>query len=330
MKYLFAPVLAILLFTACTTEWQGEDREFRDDMRVFVEGISGYARVLNSDFIIIPQNGHELLTLNGIAEGPVASEYIAAIDGVGREDLFYGYDSDDKPTAAVDSEPMLVFMTLAESLGVQVLATDYCSTHTNMNDSYAQNNAKGYVSFAAPKRNLDTIPSYPSAPYNVNTGSINTLGDAKNFLYLLNPSSFASKTAYLSALASTNYDLIIMDLFFEDGDGNAMALSSAELAPLKTKANGGARLLICYMSIGEAEDYRYYWQDSWKPKKPQWLAKENPLWKGNYKVEYWHPDWQALIYGNPTAYLDKIMAAGFDGVYLDIIDAYEFFEESFL
>ncbi|MCX5769013.1 MAG: hypothetical protein NTZ09_01885 [Candidatus Hydrogenedentes bacterium] len=33
------------------------------------------------------------------------------------------------------------------------------------------------------------------------------------------------------------------------------------------------------------------------------------------------------ILGGPDAYLDRIITAGFDGVYLDIIDAFEYFEE---
>jgi cysteinyl-tRNA synthetase len=53
----------------------------------------------------------------------------------------------------------------------------------------------------------------------------------------------------------------------------------------------------------------------------------NPDWEGNYKVRYWDPGWQAIIYGSPHSYLDKIIAAGFDGVYLDIIDAYWYYEE---
>jgi cysteinyl-tRNA synthetase len=82
------------------------------------------------------------------------------------------------------------------------------------------------------------------------------------------------------------------------------------------------------MSIGEAENYRYYWQESWYNKKdrPPWLLKENPYWEGNYKVQYWDPEWQAIIIGGEDSYLNKIIAAGFDGVYLDIIDAFEYFE----
>ncbi|MFK5973518.1 MAG: endo alpha-1,4 polygalactosaminidase [Flavobacteriaceae bacterium] len=80
------------------------------------------------------------------------------------------------------------------------------------------------------------------------------------------------------------------------------------------------------MSIGEAEDYRYYWQSEWNTNKPDWLEVVNPDWPGNFKVKYWNTEWKALILGDKNAYLDKIIAADFDGVYLDIIDAFEYFE----
>lgn len=57
------------------------------------------------------------------------------------------------------------------------------------------------------------------------------------------------------------------------------------------------------------------------------MAAENPDWPGNYKVKYWNEDWQKLIYKNNDSYLNKISTAGFDGVYLDIIDAFEYFEK---
>ena len=39
------------------------------------------------------------------------------------------------------------------------------------------------------------------------------------------------------------------------------------------------------------------------------------------------PQWQNIIYGNESSYLTKISDAGFDGVYLDIIDAFEYYEK---
>ncbi|MEI6083683.1 MAG: endo alpha-1,4 polygalactosaminidase [Verrucomicrobiota bacterium] len=50
--------------------------------------------------------------------------------------------------------------------------------------------------------------------------------------------------------------------------------------------------------------------------------RRDPNWKGNYYVRYWQPEWQALIF----AYLDKIIAQGFDGVYLHLVDSYEIYE----
>ena len=45
----------------------------------------------------------------------------------------------------------------------------------------------------------------------------------------------------------------------------------------------------------------------------------------HFKVKYWRPEWQTILYGSSDACLDKIMAAGFDGAFLDVIDAYYYF-----
>lgn len=39
-----------------------------------------------------------------------------------------------------------------------------------------------------------------------------------------------------------------------------------------TLLNGGSRMLIAYMSIGEVEDYRYYWNSDRKSNPPTWLG----------------------------------------------------------
>lgn len=298
-----------------------DNRDYRQDMRNFVQGISAYAKARVPGFIVIPQNGPELLSLNGESAGPPATDYIAAIDGVGREDLLYGYNNDNEATPEAETEYMGAFLDLAESNGVQALVTDYCSTPAFADHSYAVNAGRGYASFAADHRILDNIPAYPAGPYAVNAANVPDLAAAKNFLYLINPELFDNKQAFLNALQATNYDLFVLDLFF-----NGVALTAEDVASLKTKANGGSRLVICYMSIGEAEDYRYYWQADWNQNRPSWLEAENPDWPGNFKVRYWEQGWQDIIFGNDASYLARIVNAGFDGVYLDIIDAFEYFE----
>ena len=133
----------------------------------------------------------------------------------------------------------------------------------------------------------------------------------------------------LTALGNTKFDLAILD-YSKDGS-EAGKFTAQEINTLKTSP-GGPKLVLAYMSIGEAEDYRWYWEKNWDKNKdgkpdpgaPSWLGRSNPNWPGNYKVKYWEPGWQSIIYGSPTSYLDKIIAEGFDGVYLDIIDAYEY------
>ncbi len=317
--------LMLISFTlvGCSRQEEDDGINYRQSMRDFVQGISVYAKDINPDFIIIPQNGHELITKNGEETGEPVMDYLNAIDGVGREDLFYGYNNDNLATPVSDREYMEAFMDIALNNGVEVLVTDYCSTESYMDDSYSQNAVRNYISFAANHRELDNIPAYPSIPFNMNGNNITSLSEAKNFLYLLNTDSFNSKEAYLSAIQNTNYDVVIMDLFFFD----EYELSASDVESLKVKQNGGTRLVIAYMSIGEAEDYRYYWESDWESNSPSWLSEENPNWPGNYKVKYWDETWQGLIYGNNRSYLKKILDAEFDGVYLDIIDAYEYFED---
>ncbi|MEC9347198.1 MAG: MJ1477/TM1410 family putative glycoside hydrolase [Pseudomonadota bacterium] len=126
-------------------------------------------------------------------------------------------------------------------------------------------------------------------------------------------------------IAASGFDLVVVD-YSADGSG-ARAYSPADVALMQRRSDGGRRIVLSYMSIGEAEDYRFYWQKAWAKKPPAWLEDENPAWAGNFKVRYWMPEWQRLILGHPEGYLDRIIAAGFDGVYLDIVDAYWYFQE---
>jgi cysteinyl-tRNA synthetase, unknown class len=328
-KILPSLFLGLILISSCRRDEETETpdanepyRDYRGDMRQFVIGIAEYARSIDSDFIIIPQNGHDLCVTGGSANSALATDYIAHIDGQGREELYYGYDNnDDQLTPANETTDWKMYLDRMNDEGIRVLVTDYCSSTDNINNSYTWNQAAGFLSFAADARDLNTIPALPAEPWQNNTSNITNLQEAQNFLYLINPDQFASKTDFLNALSGTNYDVIIMDAYFEDA-----AYTSEELDIIRTKANGGQRLLIAYMSIGEAEDYRPYWDNSWNTSPPSWLLAGNPDWPGNYKVNYWDSTWHNIIYGNPESYTHYLLSAGFDGAYLDIIDAFEYFE----
>ena len=316
----FVGIVIFLSVTALATSCKNEDGiDYRQEMRKFVVEISKKAKSQNPAFLIIPQNGVELICTDNNHDGRLASEYISAIDGQGQEDLFFGYSRDDKPTPVKATNHLKSYLSRLKENNKVILVTDYCSSQANIEQSKQQNLANGFISYQATSRNLDIIPQ--TAITNENSESITDLHQVKNFLYLINPENFPTKHDFIKAVCATNYDLIIMDLFHENGE-----FSADEIERLHCKANGGRRMVIAYMSIGEAEDYRYYWNKLWKRGNPSWLDKENPKWKGNYKVKYWDPEWQKIIYGNKESYLSRIINAGFDGVYLDIIDAFEYYE----
>lgn len=125
----------------------------------------------------------------------------------------------------------------------------------------------------------------------------------------------------LQHAADSPFDLLVVD-YAKDGSDES-ALTPAEVARLQHQPDGGRRRVLAYLSIGEAESYRGYWDASWKKHKPSWLLAENPEWDENYAVCFWDPGWQAIMCGHPAARLDRIIAAGFDGVYLDKCDVYE-------
>ena len=121
--------------------------------------------------------------------------------------------------------------------------------------------------------------------------------------------------------AASPFDLLVVDPAKDGSDDSA--LTAAEVTRLQTRPDGGRRVVLAYLSIGEAESYRGYWKPEWKRHKPAWLLRENPEWEENYAVCFWDPGWQALMCGSADARLDRIVAAGFDGVYLDKCDVFE-------
>lgn len=136
---------------------------------------------------------------------------------------------------------------------------------------------------------------------------------ARSWLYQLQRVSMPS-------LAKSDYDLFVIDAFCHDSTRRPW--TRAEIDSLKN-AGGRRRLVVAYLSIGEAEPYRFYWRPGWKPGSPEWLDRPNPDWPDNYRVKYWNPQWRSILYGGDESYVDRIMDAGFDGVYLDIVDGYE-------
>ena len=161
-----------------------------------------------------------------------------------------------------------------------------------------------------------------------------SVGDTGRVAPRLEPAlSWAYQLQHIDSkvIAACPADVVVMDTS-PDGDWRT-AFTAQDIQAMKLRPGDGAadKKVIAYMSIGEAEIQRFYWQAGWvqRGKKtssaPGWLHEPNDQgWVGNWKVRFWDPDWQRNILGGTDSFLDRIIDQGFDGVYLDIIDAYDY------
>ena len=136
----------------------------------------------------------------------------------------------------------------------------------------------------------------------------------------------------VTAAAAAPADLIVVDA--TSGATGGRALTADEVSSLKRKSDGGRRLAISYLSIGESEDYRpdYFNSEYMTEDAPDWLLKENTRWKGNRLIRFCEEGWQRTILGDDDGRnvynsldpspLYKLIELGFDGVYLDRVDVY--------
>jgi cysteinyl-tRNA synthetase len=147
-------------------------------------------------------------------------------------------------------------------------------------------------------------------------------------------------------LVESQYDLLVLEPTRTDWSSDDREFDThAMVERLKsTPASDGdhRKLVLAYVDIGEAEDWRWYWTwsakwDSGDPMPDDWpdfiLARDPDGWEGDYPVAYWNPDWQDIViygenqdsspYGDYTSAMDEIISDGFDGVYLDWVEGYE-------
>jgi len=151
----------------------------------------------------------------------------------------------------------------------------------------------------------------------------------------------------VDALAQSAYDMLVIEPTRTDFSSDDREFDTPALVQrLKsTMASDGVhrKLVIAYIDIGEAEDWRWYWTwskdwpldmplppDDW----PDWIVTRDPDgFEGNYPVAYWDAEWQNIIIageglssapiGNYVSTIDEALRSGFDGIYLDWVEAYE-------
>ncbi len=286
-----------------------KEEMYKDRMKDFIKEIRANT---DKNKIIITQNGNELYYKKGILD----KEFFNVTDGTTQESLYYGdYLKFNTPTNKSFKEELLSRIIPIRKNGKPVFIINYAKGENKQVFLNNEDIKTGFVSEMLPSfeanKGYETINKY-------NTNDIKTLNDVKNFLCILNPEKYKNIDQYFDYLKNTDFDLLIIEASIDN-----IFLTKDQIAKLKMKKAGGKRIVIAYFSVGEAEDYRFYWKSSWNMQKPSWIVVENPSWKGNYVVKYWDLEWKNII----KDYQKKLDEIGVDGYLLDTVDTHEYFEE---
>lgn len=142
------------------------------------------------------------------------------------------------------------------------------------------------------------------------------LADVRYWLYLIDV-NLAPETVTL--IENSAYDLVVLDFISSEASNTDYPMAEV-IARLHNAPH--PKSVVAYIDIGQAESYRTYWQPGWGIGNPDWIAGADPDgWEGNFPVAYWRDEWRAIWLGS-NGYLQAIVDAGFDGVYLDWVEAY--------
>ncbi len=178
---------------------------------------------------------------------------------------------------------------------------------------------KGSENLANPIPTPNPIPGQPPVP----SVTLNNV-EIAYFMYQIQN---LEEHATIDSLDNTEYDMLIIEPGFnisEDPYDTAYLIEK-----LKNRPNGEKRILLAYIDIGQAEEWRTYWGKDWiaptetEQGYPEFLVTTDPDgWARNYPVAYWDSAWQAIWLAD-DGLIKKIADFGFDGVYLDWVEAYD-------
>jgi cysteinyl-tRNA synthetase len=162
-----------------------------------------------------------------------------------------------------------------------------------------------------------------ASPAHAQPQTANPLASVKTFMCQLDGLDVPGA---VRQLAQSDYDLLIVDPGFlskdtPDFDAGGMVHALHQGKP--------GRIVLAYLNIGEAETDRVYWESTWhgpgagqKANPPFLFAKDADDPADSFVCMFWRPRWRDLLINN-RGLVSRIMAAGFDGLYLDGIDVCE-------
>ncbi len=301
-------------------------RDYAEDMRRFIQSIGRFARHHKRDFVVIVQNGLELLSKaegGDVLKQVAARTYMRSVEGVLVEGMHFGRKKFGVPTPPEQRARMMAQLNFAKQARHKILAVDYTDTRAEIDKAYAFAREKGFIPFVAHAKgpDLNTIPPYPTIPFGENPKSLLSMSQVKNFAWIQDSSAYGQEAEYALTMHRNNFDLLITDAFH-----GLEPLGRKAVDTLKFKQIGSRRLVLAHINIGTAASYQYYWKPHWRKGSPIWIKAPVAGNPDQYYVEYWRPEWQQIVSGDTNSFIYGLVRQGYDGVILDGVEAYRFFD----
>lgn len=304
----------------------GKLTNYRDEMRRLITNIAKFAREKNPGFVVLTHNGMDLLEKRDeVDEKKVypARAYMLSIDAIMQDGMFYGYESFGQPTSKEMTAKFTYLVDLAKRNRIGILSMDFARDPKKIDEVLAASSKQGFLPFVAHKdlSVINSLPPYPGRPFRENPNNVLSMSSAENYLYLRDTTAFGNEDEFALKLHDTNYDMVVIDVFH-----GRKPFSKRAIETLKYKKLGARRLVLARMDVGTAATYRFYWKAGWQSGSPRWITAPYPTDPDRYFVEYWRPEWHKILYGDPTSFTFGLLAQGYDGVIIETVEAYRYFE----
>lgn len=300
-------ILILILVLVNSIVFAKQKVDYKGEMRNLIYEIRERA---GDEKIIIANGGIEIY----YDDNKINEKFLNTVNGILVESTIYGFGGYNKKTPKDQQDIFFNLLSPLKKKDKEIILLEYVDSEKGkkeVKNILKETKFKGETPLSI---SLNSIYS-PT----IESGGKNIKGieDSNNMLILLNYEKFSSSEELVRILSYSNFDFLIIDPFV-----GKEILTKEQVSKIKTRPDGTQRKVIAYMSLGEAETYRDYWDSKWGVGNPKWLIEENKNWANNYIVEFWNSDWKEIIKNMQL----KISNSNFDGYFLDTIDSYQKFE----
>ena len=164
---------------------------------------------------------------------------------------------------------------------------------------------------------LDQLPK--GHPLHENAQPVDNASKIQSWLPMASGIHYGGKDEWVSALMLTSYDAIMIDVAWRATE----LITKADVAKLKYKNLGAPRMILAEMPMGRAYDWRWYWNKDWVAGNPAFLFAVDQRCPGVFVTDPLSPQWKEIL----GKYLAGIVDLGFDGIIMDDLDTYLWFED---